>query len=142
MNKPLAFLLERKTDLLGLRVRVYRNLTRDCWSLVSRETSLESFGRVIGHVSEVELENCKLHVSEAGMKSVRLSGRKNVHAWIEGDVKRVGLLKSILPDKQGEIVARYNPYTSPGPYFVAADGVTPVYELNSAILNKDFKILA
>ena len=83
--------MELRKNLLpvGERVEVYRNLTRNCLSIRHR-------GRVIYHLEDHEditLMDCKLVVQPAGRQSVLDKGRKNVHAYISGEV----MLHSVAP---------------------------------------------
>lgn len=67
----------------GERVRVYFNLHKSCWSIVAK--SGEHRGRVIAYATSLHLENCTFHVSQAGRRRVLAEGRKNVHAYIDGE---------------------------------------------------------
>ena len=61
------------------KVRVYRNLHRDCYSV-------KQGGIVRCHAENVTLRSCQFIVSKAGQRRVRDEKRKNVHAFIEGYV--------------------------------------------------------
>lgn len=76
-------------------VSVYYNTHKKCWSIKYK-------GKIIDHKKELLLANCSFHVSEAGRQRVIKSGRKNVHAWITGE----------LLDAEFKILAKisYNPY--------------------------------
>jgi hypothetical protein len=67
---------------LPLQVRVYRNITKNCWSIKSEDEELGQ--RVIGHAQSVILGIGSFKVSEAGRDRVRKEKRKNVHAWVTG----------------------------------------------------------
>ena len=92
-----------------MRVQVYWNLHKMCWSVVALEG--ENKGRVIDYASYVTIRDATLVVQPAGQARVRLEGRKNVHAFVRGEV-------ALLPLKEegesrptrtyGRI--RYNPY--------------------------------
>lgn len=58
-------------------VRVYRNLTRGCLSVMRR-------GLVVAHVESVALHGARFVVQEAGRQRVLRDRRKNVHAFVEG----------------------------------------------------------
>jgi len=60
-----------------MRVEVYRNLRKQCWSIRYK-------GRVIAHKQRLTLRGCKLVVQPAGRERVRREKRKNVHAFIRG----------------------------------------------------------
>ena len=64
------------------RVKVYRNLHKKCWSVVSMEGS--DYGKVIGHEKFVMLDLCDFKVSEKSRQRVIREKRKNVHAWVVG----------------------------------------------------------
>lgn len=96
------------------KVRVYRNLHKDCFSV-------KQDGLVRCHANHVTLRDCKFIVSKAGQKRVRDEGRKNVHAFVEGLLvntreadKIVDGTKSDTEIWEGESnwqKAYYNPYT-------------------------------
>lgn len=88
-------------------VRVYRNLRRDCYSVVADEGPCK--GLVIAYRKRVKLRNVTFKVSEAGRERVIRSGRKNVHAfacgeWMNGWVA--------LPTDGGCHI-EYDPYVAP-----------------------------
>jgi hypothetical protein len=62
-------------------VRVFRNLTRNCWSVMEKTPK---GWRTVAHASHVLLDAPSFHVSEAGRQRVLKTGRKVVHAWIQG----------------------------------------------------------
>ena len=85
------------------RVRVYRNLTRECWSI--QEKTSKGW-RVIGHQHHLILKDARFIVSKAGQARVRREGKKYVHAYVEGE-----LVSAIERPKSGRTI-RYNPYFS------------------------------
>lgn len=62
-----------------MKVEVYWNLHRKCWSV-------RKGGRVIAHVNCIALDNVKWVVRPAGNAKVRREGKKNVHAFARGEV--------------------------------------------------------
>lgn len=78
------------------QVKVYRNLRKNCYSVQWR-------GKVIAHVDSIVLRNVHFQVSEAGRQRVLSQKRKNVHAYIIGNVSMDEAL-----DKGVKV--RYNPY--------------------------------
>jgi len=60
-----------------IKVRVYRNLHNNCFSVKQN-------GIVRCHADSVTLHDCKFVISKAGQKRVRDEERKNVHAFVEG----------------------------------------------------------
>ncbi len=81
------------------RVKVYRNITKQCYS-VMRD------GHVVAHVDSIVLKNVEFRVSQAGRERVLRERRKNVHAFIVGQVSMDEAL-----DKGTRI--SYNPYVAP-----------------------------
>ena len=67
-----------------MKVRAYYNLHRHCWSVQALEG--EHKGRVIGHAAAVELNQFNTKVSLAGRERVLKERKKNVHAFIEGQL--------------------------------------------------------
>ena len=64
------------------RVRVYRNLHTQCYSV---QTHIPGVGwRVNRHVDDITLVNAEFKISEAGRQRVRREHRKNVHAYVYG----------------------------------------------------------
>lgn len=87
-----------------MRVAVYRNLHKQCWSVVAMEGDHK--GKVIAHTQNMLLADCSLRVSAAGNAKVRREKRKNVHAKIHG----------ILQSNPNKYLAKaqqisYNPYS-------------------------------
>jgi hypothetical protein len=66
-----------------MRVRVYRNLHKHCWSV--RACDGPRRGRLIAHRMALVLTECRLIVSAKGRARALRDGRRNVHAYIEGD---------------------------------------------------------
>ncbi len=83
-----------------MKVDVYRNLHRKCWSVRNTKT-----GRVIQHLDELVLTNTTFHVHEAGRQKVLRTKQKNVHAFIRGSLAETINLDTIWKK------AQYNPYT-------------------------------
>lgn len=87
--------------LIGLKVRVYRNLQRDCWSVLYQN-------RVIYHAQTLELKNATFKVRQGGYQRFLVEQRKNVHAFVCGEVVSVDLI--YLTPGWTEVV--YNPRVS------------------------------
>lgn len=86
-----------------MKVFVYWNLHRKVWSVKALEGS--SKGRVIGHLSEVNLIECQFKVSEKTRQKVVETRRKTVHAGV------IGLLTEGCDIKEDNSVeVTYNPY--------------------------------
>lgn len=67
---------------MSIKVFVYFNLHKKCWSVKALEG--ENKGRVIAHEDFVTLVEATPKVSEAGRQRVLKEKRKNVHAGIVG----------------------------------------------------------
>ncbi len=67
-----------------VKVRVFRNLTRRCYSVQMRTTG--KGWRTVAHAREVLVSGAVFTVSDAGRRRVVATGKKAVHAWIEGDL--------------------------------------------------------
>ena len=78
-----------------MKVDIYRNLQKDCWSIRSREKS--NYGRVVKHVNWALLENAKFVVSQAGRNRVLKEKQKNVHAVVRGNLVDCKLEKAPWP---------------------------------------------
>jgi hypothetical protein len=98
--------------------KVYRNLRRKCYSLMNK-------GKVVRHETHLVLENVKFNVRPNGRDKVRREKRKNVHAFVEGE------LSAPWPDYYGLTKVSYNPYLNDS--FVLPDG-TPIFSAKWAIL--------
>lgn len=101
-------------------VEVYRNLTRQLWSV-------RSAGRVVGHVPAIALRDVVLRASEASrLRCVRL-GVRDVHAYARG--------ARFVADRPPEAVrVRYLPHVEAG--FRLPDG-TIVSEAAALWLEED-----
>lgn len=66
---------------VGTRVRVYRNLHTGNFSVQCTKT-----GRVIAHASSLALTNVTFVVRKAGRQKVLDQKRKNVHAFVVGNI--------------------------------------------------------
>lgn len=86
-----------------MRVFVYYNLHRKCWSIKALEG--ERKGKVIAHADRVGLLDCTFKVSAAGRDRVRRERKKYVHAGVVGTLTP-GL--SIGDTRAHKVV--YNPY--------------------------------
>jgi len=85
------------------KVRVYRNLHKDC-------ISVKQDGLVRCHATNVVLKDCKFIVSEAGQRRVRNEKKKNVHAFVEGYV--VDARRSLELLDFGWSSVYYDPYST------------------------------
>jgi hypothetical protein len=97
--------------LQGKRVRVYRNLHKDCFSVKCMKT-----GRVIAHVKEIVLKEVTYPVSKAGRERVLKDKRKNVHAFVQGLIDINNQINNLKVNK-----ICYNPYKK-GHFFYCNNG--------------------
>lgn len=93
MKKPLTV---SNFDLMGLTVRVYKNLHNGLFSVQHK-------GRVIAHVDHLTLVGATFTVQPAGRAKVVATGCKQVHAFVNGEVSYGGCTS------YAERVS-YNPY--------------------------------
>jgi len=120
-----------------MRVFVYYNLTKKCWSIKALEG--RSKGRVVAHADAVDLWDCKFKVSEAGRQRVLRTKQKNVHAgvegtlvWMDGRNTKAGMINDrFMPEWYAWRLAvpntdyriTYNPYVSPTFHIKRQEGV-------------------
>ena len=81
-------------------VKVYRNLHKDCYSV-------QQAGLVVCHTDRLVLKNVTFTVRERGRDKVRETRKKNVHAFINGEV--MDPLDCIVVGEGWDSVT-YNPY--------------------------------
>ena len=91
------------------KVRVYFNLHR---KQLSVQEKTPKGWRVWLHASKVTLKNVTFKVSEAGRQRVLRERKKNVHAFVEGDL--VLLTGSKI---QPRVWVSYNPYRDIGKFY-------------------------
>ena len=110
----------------GTEVRIYRNLTKNCFSI---QAKTKAGWRVVAHQTEVYLQNVRFQVYESGRKKVLKTGVKNVHAFVIGYV--------FHPNRYCTRPIRYDPYHYSEFWDVGAD--EPIF--NSAYVTlRDNKI--
>jgi len=103
-------------------VKVYRNLHKDCFSIVQD-------GLVKAHARHIYLRDVKFKVSEAGRQRVIQEKRKNVHAFLIGKLAKISDQKEIVE----ETGVTYNPYKYDS--FVEVETEKPVKEAGEVMLN-------
>ncbi len=64
-----------------MRVEVYWNLSRNCWSIRDVAT-----GRIHAHADKVSVRGAQFVVQPAGRKRVLRERKKNVHAFVRGEL--------------------------------------------------------
>jgi len=110
-----------------MKVKVYYNLHKKCYSIVSLEK--ENYGKVIKHENCVPLFDAQFKVSEKGRQRVLREQKKNVHAYVVGTW--VSEFVPRLPIK----VATYNPYKYSS--FVDAHSKKPLAKASQVLLSKN-----
>ena len=113
-----------------MKVEVYKNLHKDCWSVRSNKT-----GQLLGHVQNIHLQHATLVVRPAGRARVLREHRKNVHAFIKGDMGEYSLedRMEVRPYKdleKGMVI--YNPYLYDS--FVMKDTKKPIHYADAVYL--------
>jgi len=108
-----------------IKVEVYFNLHKRVFSIRSCRT-----GRVIHHAKDVNIVNPKFVVREGGRQRVLRERKKNVHAFVRGNITAFKDSPSHLADTIG-----YNPYKYDS--FVNLTDEAPVYKAFRAWLNVD-----
>lgn len=105
----------------GMKVDVYKNLHNGKWSIRDRRN-----GRVVAHVDECAVRDAQFVVQTAGRRRVLDEGRKNVHAFVRGN---------LLMGAGDEFIGGLNPCVLPTPVtynprkyssFVYKDSEAPV----------------
>lgn len=96
--------------LINKKVRVYFNLHRKKLSV--QEKTAKGW-RVWLHTNKITLENVTFKVSEAGRQRVLRERKKNVHAFVEGDLVLLGETAKIQP----RMWVSYNPYRDIGKFY-------------------------
>ena len=116
-----------------MKVEVYRNLHKNCWSVRDTKT-----GRVVDHVPYICIKDAKLVVRPAGRAKVLKDQRKNVHAFIRGTAALVKELnESHNLQYQHWTQISYNPYKHDS--FIYTDSETPIYDSDYVFLDDDGK---
>lgn len=87
-------------ELIGRKVEVYFNLHKKVFSVRDGKTK-----RVITHLKEVHIKDAVFRVSEAGRQRVLRDKRKNVHAYVKGELVA-------YDDSSSTKLGYYNPYTT------------------------------
>lgn len=117
-------------------VDVYRNLHNGLWSVRSRFA--DSYGRVIAHKPWLTVFHASLVVNERGRQKVLAEKRKNVHAFVRGEMEdtsdgtqTVFYANSLLP-------LTYNPYKMGS--FYNPETNEPVLSAYAVLLGRDGKV--
>ena len=109
-----------------MKVKVYYNLHKNCYSIVSLEK--ENYGKVIKHENCVPLFDAQFKVSEKSRQRVLREQQKNVHAYV------VGTWVSEFVPRSTVKLATYNPYKYSS--FVDAHSKKPLAKAKQVLLSK------
>ena len=85
-----------------MKVRVYWNLHKKCWSLQELTTR-----KVVAHRASLVLADCTFNVGKKGRLRVLETKRKNVHAFVTGRLTDITYQQALT----GERPITYNPFT-------------------------------
>ena len=108
-----------------MKVEVYRNLHKNCWSVRDNKT-----GKVIDHVDNIHIKDADLVVRKAGREKVLREKRKNVHAFVRGTIENCS-------SWHNEQIA-YNPYKYDS--FVLVESTEPIFHADHIYLNDNGEV--
>ena len=124
------------------KVRVYRNLHKECYSV-------KQDGLVKCHADQVTLQEVKFIVSKVGQKRVRDEKKKNVHAYLEGYVVDARQADNIVDGKKSDTDLEaglsdwesiyYNPYECDGFMNTSTERIAEFAEFAS--LDPDVRVI-
>ncbi len=107
---------------IGLRVMVYYNLHKKTFSVQYK-------GKIILYADYVKLGNVEFRVRVGGKEKVRQEMRKNVHAFVIGDLKDYCVYPcENMPLETNDNIITYNPYKYDS--FVNKETEEPIYFAN------------
>ena len=130
-----------------MRADIYRNLHKGCMSIRSREKGY--YGRVVAHAESMLMHNCSFVVRKKGQQKVIATKRKNVHAFVRGVVKMLGI-KTSFPglnshglstcdlstlSLDGWVEVTYNPYQNNS--FVVRASSVPVMTARMVLIREN-----
>lgn len=126
-----------------MKVRVYKNLHRNCWSI---QEYIQGQGwRVWNYYTELVIDNPKFIVYEKGRQRVIETGKKNVHAYVQGELKltddyaqnRIKMPPKFRPEYHLKI--NYNPKTDEF-FQIGKSGIKPDRELTEVYLDIEYGV--
>lgn len=74
----------------GTRADVYWNFHDKTWSIKSMESGSDDYGNVIGHADRVLVDDPEFVVQPSGLRRFRNTGKRNLHAFVRGEVAGTG----------------------------------------------------
>lgn len=120
-------------NIIGQRVMVYYNLHKHTFSV-------QKSGLVLLHVDYIKLRDVEFRVRPGGREKVNLEKRKNVHAFVIGNV--VDFCEypcESLPEEVDGKIITYNPYIHKS--FVVKDTDEPIFNAEEiSMINRKNKI--
>lgn len=117
-----------------MKVDVYKNLNKKCFSIRSREKA--TYGRVVAHELSVTILNPSFVVQTAGREKCLKTNTKNVHAFVRGELICNADNKAWAFTNGTERLIGYNPYKA-AHFYVDGDVNSPVNE-NCLIATLDY----
>lgn len=113
---------EEETNIIGKKVMVYYNLHKHTFSIQYK-------GKVMAHADFVKLEDVEFRVRQGGKDKVRDEKRKNVHAFVIGNlVDYCEYPCENIPEEPNQNIVTYNPYKYDS--FVRKDTEEPIFNVN------------
>lgn len=118
MKRPLP------THLYSQKVSVYRNLNDQCLSVLHKQ-------HVAGHAIAVVLSDVRFRVQEGGRQTVIREKRKNVHAFVDGNLVECSDHPVVIDGEPVQVT--YNPYRA-GHFCNRATG-EPIYSAKLCVVS-------
>lgn len=126
----------------GTKVKVYRNLNNGLLSVMDFNTK-----KVIGHADEIALCDVEFQINTKARDKVRNEGRKNVHAFIVGNITALGKYTQYKGRAMPEVIsnrkareslpdmthALYDPYKYD--HFVCAHTKEPIHSAEGVYID-------
>ena len=134
IKSMMGLITENEDDsIIGKRVMVYYNLHKHTFSVTYK-------GIVVLHADYVKLSDVEFRVRQGGKEKVRDEMRKNVHAFVIGDlVDYCEYPCEEMPSEPNNNVITYNPYKYDS--FVRKDTEEPIYKANEVdMINSKDKV--
>ena len=134
IKSMMGLITENEDDsIIGKRVMVYYNLHKHTFSVTYK-------GIVVLHADYVKLSDVEFRVRQGGKDKVRDEMRKNVHAFVIGDlVDYCEYPCEEMPSEPNNNVITYNPYKYDS--FVRKDTEEPIYKANEVdMINSKDKV--
>ena len=115
------------------KVDVYWNLLKKCWSVRSREG--DTYGKVVDHLDSCVIVKTKFVVNPKGRERGLREQRKNVHAFVRGDLL-MSRMPGTIDSYEGWAEVSYNPYKASN---FLGENKTPLESAQLVLLSTDGK---